>query len=124
MRENCTSSFGVSQVVETDVLRGIEKVNGSNHHEIIIGNERDNVLDRRGDNDTIDGGPGNDIIIGGDGTDDNVSYGSHDSLPFLAGEVVLLFLGVGGADGSYNRLDPSTGCCKPSRPTSCAASRG
>src|SRR5262245_19118719 len=100
---------GQQQVIEKDLLSGIENVTGSNGHEIIIGNELDNVLDGRGDNDTIDGGLGNDIIIGGSGTDDSVSYASHDSLPFLSGELMLISLGVGGADGCYTRLVPING---------------
>jgi Ca2+-binding RTX toxin-like protein len=96
---------GLQQPVETDVLRGIENVTGSsNHLETITGNERDNVLDGRGGNDNIDGGLGNDVIIGGAGPD-TVSYASHDSLPFLPGEIMLLSLGLGGANGSYTRLE-------------------
>jgi Ca2+-binding RTX toxin-like protein len=93
-----------SPVVETDVLRSIENVTGSDQFDNINGNERDNVLDGRGDNDSIDGGLGNDLIIGGSGTNDNVSYASHDGQPLLPGEINLLSLGIGGADGSYTRL--------------------
>jgi Ca2+-binding RTX toxin-like protein len=100
---------GMQQAVETDVLRGIENVTGSNHFETINGNELANVLDGGGNSDVIDGGLGNDLIIGGSGTGDTVSYVSHDSLPFLAGEAMLLSLGLGGADGSYTRLDPVNG---------------
>jgi Ca2+-binding RTX toxin-like protein len=92
------------RTLETDVLRGFENATGSNKNEIITGNERDNVLDGRGGTDTIDGGLGNDVIIGGTGPD-SVSYASHDSLPLLPGEINLLQLGLGDADGSYTRFE-------------------
>src|SRR4029453_13642119 len=61
---------GVSQVVETDVLRGIESLVGTSHHEIITGNEQDNTLSGRGGNDLLAGGGGNDTVLGG--ADDDV----------------------------------------------------
>ncbi|HEY6995210.1 MAG TPA: calcium-binding protein [Xanthobacteraceae bacterium] len=57
------------QTVETDVLRDIQNVTGSNQGETIIGNEQANVLDGRGGDDTLVGGGGNDTIHGGDGND-------------------------------------------------------
>jgi Ca2+-binding RTX toxin-like protein len=57
-------------VVETDVLRGIENVTGSNRSEIITGNEQDNTLSGRAGNDLLAGGGGNDTIFGG--ADDDV----------------------------------------------------
>jgi Ca2+-binding RTX toxin-like protein len=87
---------GISQfqVVESDTLRSIENVTGSNLSETIIGNEQDNVLNGRGGADILDGGLGNDTLIGGDGND-TVSYASHDT---VAG--VTVTLGSGTADGS------------------------
>jgi serralysin len=84
------------QTAETDILRGIENVTGSNRAETINGNEQNNVLDGRGGNDTLDGGLGNDTLIGNDGID-TVSYASHDGGNLLGGVVVTL--GSGGADG-------------------------
>ena len=114
-------SGGVIQtvIVETDVLRGIENITGSNRPEFITGNELDNTLDGRGGNDILDGGLGNDVIIGGNTlfivgggvltSIDTVSYASHDSLPLLPGEINLILLGVGGADGSYTRFQTVNG---------------
>ncbi|MGA7487368.1 MAG: hypothetical protein WBW74_10600 [Xanthobacteraceae bacterium] len=96
--------FGSTQAVETDVLRGIENVTGSNQNEVINGNERDNVLDGRGGSDSLDGGLGNDVIIGGAGID-FATWRSHDSLPILPGEIILMSLGTGGADGGYTRFE-------------------
>jgi Ca2+-binding RTX toxin-like protein len=90
------------QVVETDVLRGIENVTGSNHSETIIGNEQNNVLDGRGGNDILDGGLGNDTLIGGSGIN-TASYVSHDNVALLPGEQDVISLGLNGADGSYTR---------------------
>ena len=55
--------------VETDVLRGLENVTGSNRSETINGNEQDNILDGRGGDDIIAGRGGNDTVNGGDGND-------------------------------------------------------
>jgi Ca2+-binding RTX toxin-like protein len=59
-------------VAESDILRDIENVTGSNRGETINGNEQDNVLAGRGGNDTIVGGAGNDAYDSrgaGQGTD-------------------------------------------------------
>jgi Ca2+-binding RTX toxin-like protein len=59
-------------VIETDVLRGIANVIGSNRAETINGNEQDNVMAGRGGNDTINGRAGNDTYDfrrGGQGDD-------------------------------------------------------
>jgi Ca2+-binding RTX toxin-like protein len=96
----------IRQAVETDVLRGIENVTGSDSDEAISGNDGANVLDGRGGNDTIDGGLGNDAIIGGGGAlpgIDTVSYESHDAVAGVFGGDVIS-LGQNGADGSYTRL--------------------
>jgi Ca2+-binding RTX toxin-like protein len=94
------------QIVEQDVLRGIENVTGSNHSETINGNEQDNVLDGRGGNDTLDGGLGNDTLIGNDGID-TVSYASHNTVNLLGG--VFIALGTGTADGIATATIVSTG---------------
>jgi Ca2+-binding RTX toxin-like protein len=87
---------------ETDTLRGIENVQGSNHADTITGNEQANVIDGRGGDDILDGGLGNDTLIGGDGRD-TVQYLSHDNVPLVAGEQDIITLGLNGADGSYTR---------------------
>jgi Ca2+-binding RTX toxin-like protein len=58
-------SFGSinSQTFESDVLRGIEAVTGSNHSETINGNEQRNVFEGRGGNDHINGGAGDDSYV-------------------------------------------------------------
>jgi Ca2+-binding RTX toxin-like protein len=56
---------GGTQIVETDVLRGIQNVTGSNASEGILGNELDNTLSGRGGNDDLIGGAGNDTLLGG-----------------------------------------------------------
>jgi Ca2+-binding RTX toxin-like protein len=91
-------------ITESDVLRGFENVTGSNLAEAITGNERVNVLDGRGGNDTLDGGVDDrfvaDVIIGGDGID-TVSYVSHDAALFGISDAISL--GQNGADGRYAR---------------------
>jgi Ca2+-binding RTX toxin-like protein len=60
---------GTTTTVETDVLRGIENVTGSNASEEIVGNELDNVLDGRGGNNEFRGLGGNDTLRAGSGDD-------------------------------------------------------
>jgi Ca2+-binding RTX toxin-like protein len=93
---------GLLQVVESDVLIGIENVTGSNHAETITGNELANTLDGRGGSDTLDGGFGDDILIGNGGTD-TASYLSHDGL-LADGSPDVISLGNGTSDGSYTRF--------------------
>jgi Ca2+-binding RTX toxin-like protein len=64
-----TRGAGSTQIVERDVLRGIENVTGSNASEFIVGNELDNVLNGRGGNNEFVGGGGNDTLISGSGND-------------------------------------------------------
>jgi Ca2+-binding RTX toxin-like protein len=58
-----------SHTFESDILRSIENVSGSNLNDIINGNEQANVLDGRGGNDTLKGGGGNDTLLGGSNDD-------------------------------------------------------
>ena len=99
-------------IAESDILRGIENVSGSNHNDTIIGNEQDNVLDGRGGSDVLDGGLGNDTLIGGGGND-TALYSSHDNTPLGFGEQDVITLGLNGADGSYTR---SAAYFSPSHP--------
>jgi len=93
---------GGQQIIETDVLRDITNVTGSNRPETITGNELANTINGRGGNDVIDGGLGNDTLIGGGGTD-TVSFASHDTGLLVVGADTIR-LGLSGADGSYLRL--------------------
>jgi Ca2+-binding RTX toxin-like protein len=61
--------LGQVGIVETDVLRGIENVTGSNRPEAIAGNEQDNTLSGRGGDDTLSGRGGDDTVNGGAGND-------------------------------------------------------
>ncbi len=64
-RSDFVLNFGLIsfQVVESDTLRSIENVTGSNRPETINGNELDNVLEGRGGNDTLNGGARNDTYV-------------------------------------------------------------
>ena len=75
--------------VETDVLRGIENVTGSNRAEAIIGNEQANTLSGRGGDNSISGRGGDDIVNGG------------------AGDDVYVFVGVQGGLGTDRFFDES-----------------
>jgi Ca2+-binding RTX toxin-like protein len=92
---------GVRSIAETDVLRDIADVAGSNRPETITGNEQVNVISGRGGNDVIDGGLGNDTLFGGGGND-TVSFVSHDTGLLAVGPDTIR-LGLNGASGSYTR---------------------
>ena len=51
----------------TDILTGIENVNGSAFADSITGNSGDNNLNGDAGNDTLSGGDGNDVLVGGAG---------------------------------------------------------
>ena len=70
-----TPTFHLIQ--ETDILRGIENVNGSSHDDTINGNDQANVLSGRGGNDVINGGADNDTYVFSDfGSNPTLNEGS------------------------------------------------
>ncbi len=77
---------GGFRVTETDTLRGIENVIGTNIGDTITGNGAANVITGRGGNDTMDGGAGNDTFV---------LTAKADSLPFsganFAGDLIRGF---------------------------------
>jgi Ca2+-binding RTX toxin-like protein len=76
------------RVVETDVLRGIAGVVGSNNSETINGNEFTNYFAGRGGNDTINGGAGNDTYdLSGP---DNVSVGADRYFDDSGNDTVII----------------------------------
>jgi Ca2+-binding RTX toxin-like protein len=106
-----------------DYLASIENVNGSNHSDIIRGDDGNNVIDGNnghdliegrdghdtleggGMNDTIDGGEGNDAMQGGSGHDDMDGGDGNDGMHGGSGNDTLLggdgedtLLGNGGND--------------------------
>jgi Ca2+-binding RTX toxin-like protein len=78
------SQFG--SVIETDTLRGVESVVGSNNADTLIGNEQDNNLSGGDGNDTLIGGSQFDIdrLSGGAGAD-TFLYQSRDDSRTTAG---------------------------------------
>jgi serralysin len=86
-------------VAESDVLRSIENVTGSDRPETINGNELNNVLSGRGGNDTINGGDGNDTLIGGSGNDVLNGGAGNDTYDFRgSGLGADRFFDTGGSD--------------------------
>ncbi|WP_375499960.1 M10 family metallopeptidase C-terminal domain-containing protein [uncultured Nostoc sp.] len=57
----------------TDTLRNLENITGSNYDDVLIGNALSNTLNGLAGNDLLIGNGGDDILDGGDGTD-TVSY--------------------------------------------------
>lgn len=76
----------LGRVLETDTLRGIESVVGSNNADTLIGNELDNNLSGGDGNDTLIGGSetGIDRLTGGAGRD-TFLYQSRDDSRIAAG---------------------------------------
>ena len=111
-------------------VENFQNVNGSNNADIIVGDEKANVLNGLGGNDTISGGAGDDTLIGSSGSDtysvgagvDTLTYrtqtqgvtlvrggtilkgdGSVDTITDFSVEVIE------GAQGQTNTIDGSTG---------------
>jgi Ca2+-binding RTX toxin-like protein len=81
---------------EGDVLTNIEKLWGSEHDDILIGDANDNRLCGLSGNDIVDGGNGNDIVMGFEGNDTLKGGGGHDRL--VGGEGVDILDGMDGND--------------------------
>jgi Ca2+-binding RTX toxin-like protein len=69
-------------VVERDILREIENVDGSNFSEKIQGNELRNRLNGNGGGDRLEGGDEDDVLNGGLGADTLVGGAGRDSFEF------------------------------------------
>ncbi len=72
------------RLAETDTIRGIENVLGSNVRDAITGNGADNRLEGRAGNDVLSGGGGADTIVGGTGNDDMTGGSGADVFDFNA----------------------------------------
>jgi Ca2+-binding RTX toxin-like protein len=79
---NVNLSTGVAQdgYGNTDTLRNIEQVGGSNNDDVIVGDGGDNYLAGRLGNDSIVGGDGNDVLVGASGFDTLVGGAGNDDL--------------------------------------------
>jgi Ca2+-binding RTX toxin-like protein len=73
------------RVSETDTLRGVENVLGTNVADAITGNGADNRLEGRAGNDVLSGGAGRDMLVGGAGFDTLDGGTGNDAFVMLAG---------------------------------------
>lgn len=84
-------------------VREVEDVRGSNHDDIITGDDNANVLEGMAGDDNLSGGGGDDTFIEGAGTDVmNGGAGAHDLISFATatgGVSINLQTGIIGADG-------------------------
>ncbi len=88
----------------TDRLSSIEHVDGSDHGDLLTGNDRDNRLFAYHGDDQISGRGGNDILLGGEG-DDSIDGGAgNDEIWGEAGNDTL----AGGAGDDVVRYRTST----------------
>ncbi|MFN2100896.1 hypothetical protein [Altererythrobacter sp. MF3-039] len=101
--------------LESDTLRSIENVIGSNYDDMLSGTAGDNVLSGRGGNDIVDGGEGSDRVFGGDGEDllyggggDDVLGGGDGADQLRGGDGADLLLGDGGDDALYGENGDDT----------------
>jgi Ca2+-binding RTX toxin-like protein len=74
---------------DTDTLRSIENVDGSNSGDRIRGNEQVNILNGRGGDDNITGGGGADTMTGGTGNDTFFFSAANDMPTFTNGILAL-----------------------------------
>ena len=61
--------FVLENGLPSDDLLGVVNIIGSDHSDVLSGDEGDNMISGGGDTDTIYGTEGNDMLIGGDGDD-------------------------------------------------------
>ncbi|WP_171176899.1 S-layer family protein [Ruegeria sp. HKCCA4633] len=59
----------IENQIETDILRSIENVIGSDDGDVIIGSDQTNVLNGADGDDLLNGEGGDDVLIGGEGAD-------------------------------------------------------
>ena len=74
-----TASGGDAQ---GDVITNIEKVYGSSHDDVIIGDGVDNYIIGGGGDDVLDGGAGDDTLVGGAGNDTMTGGAGDDTYNF------------------------------------------
>ena len=70
---NLASGRGTGGSAEGDVYRNIENVTGSEHNDVLVGDDGENILSGMAGDDILVGGAGADTLIGGEGND-TVSY--------------------------------------------------
>jgi Ca2+-binding RTX toxin-like protein len=102
------SGTGSGGTAQGDTLVNIENLNGSEHADILLGNDLANVLRGLGGNDTLKGGGGADTLYGYDGNDTLKGGGGADTLYGDGG------FGDGGNDtlqggGGADHLDGGSG---------------
>ncbi|MDA8134101.1 MAG: tandem-95 repeat protein [Desulfobacteraceae bacterium] len=86
-----------------DTLTHIKNVVGSDYWDTLIGDDRDNYLNGRGDGDTLVGNDGNDILDGGDFSGRNPrNYADYSNDPVNA-------VGVGNGIEAVLQYNPSAG---------------
>jgi Ca2+-binding RTX toxin-like protein len=86
---------GGFQVAETDTLRSIENVLGTNNADRITGNGASNRIEGNEGNDTLDGAAGADTLNGGAGNDTLSGGAGRDSLDGGAGNDTYVFASKG-----------------------------
>nr|WP_290429085.1 hypothetical protein [Caenimonas aquaedulcis] len=69
----------------TDLLIGIENLQGSSYNDVLTGNSGPNRLDGGGGNDTLDGGTGADAMLGGADNDTYVVDNAGDTVTEMYG---------------------------------------
>ena len=74
VRVSLASGTATGGHAEGDTLERIENLIGSDHADVLEGDQNDNVLNGLGGNDTFVGSTGDDTLTGGDGADDTVDY--------------------------------------------------
>ena len=90
---------------EGDTFESIERLNGSNHDDILEGDSNDNALHGLGGDDVLDGREGNDSLEGNDGADVLRGGEGHDIAAYYSSDAaveVRLYDGVargGAAEG-------------------------
>ena len=71
---------GIATGAGSDTLAGIERLSGSAHNDVLVGDGGPNQIDGTAGNDSLDGVAGNDVLVGGVGNDTLRGRTGNDAL--------------------------------------------
>ncbi len=91
VRANLATGRGAGGTAEGDTIKGVERIVGSTHDDVLTGDRGGNTIDGGRGDDVLDGGAGADTLVGGEGRD-TASYAGSSA-------AVSVDLGAGTAAG-------------------------
>jgi Ca2+-binding RTX toxin-like protein len=103
VRANLAAGVAVSAAGDRDTLRSVERLEGGDGDDVLLGNAARNVIQGLGGDDLLDGRGGNDLLQGAEGSR---FHGPPDKDLLHGGGGRDTLLGDGGADGIFGGPGP------------------